>query len=247
MCGHTSRIRRARSQGQLRPAWCPHPGCGGRTNADSVSSRPKSRGSAIGRRVARTDHGWAMPAASPSSVAAAPARGRTRVRRSGVAEARPFDFLESRIQVPAPRTGTVSRTGLVNRMRASTSAAVATVVAPAGYGKTTLLAQWAARDTRRFAWVTVDDRDNDPVVLLRHIAAALAREEPLERSVVEALRSPRPTIWAAAVPRLAAELAARSPIVLVLDDANLLHARAALEAVEALIDDELEGSMVVLS
>jgi len=188
-----------------------------------------------------------MPAASPSSVAAAPARGRTRARRSGVAEARPFDFLESRIQVPAPRAGTVSRTGLVNRMRASTSAAVATVVAPAGYGKTTLLAQWAARDTRRFAWVTVDDRDNDPVVLLRHIAAALAREEPLERSVVEPLRSPRPTIWAAAVPRLAAELAARSPIVLVLDDANLLHARAALEAVEALIDDELEGSMVVLS
>ena len=187
-----------------------------------------------------------MPAASPSSVAA-PKRGRASVRRSGVAEARPFDFLESRIQVPAPRAGTVSRTGLVNRLRASTCASVATVVAPAGYGKTTLLAQWAARDTRRFAWVTVDDRDNDPVVLLRHIAASLAREEPLERSVVEALRSPRPTIWAAAVPRLAAELAARSPIVLVLDDANLLHARAALEAVEALIDDELEGSMVVLS
>ena len=188
-----------------------------------------------------------MPAASPSSVAAAPARGRTRVRRSGVAEARPFDFLESRIQVPAPRTGTVSRTGLVNRLRASTSATVATVVAPAGYGKTTLLAQWAARDNRRFAWVTVDDRDNDPVVLLRHIAAALAREEPLEQSVVSALRSPRPTIWAAAVPRLAAELAARSPIVLVLDDANLLHTHASLEVIEALIDDELEGSFVVLS
>jgi LuxR family maltose regulon positive regulatory protein len=188
-----------------------------------------------------------MPAASQSTVARAPGRPRTHGRRPAVAEARPFDFLESRIQVPALRAGTVSRTGLVNRLRASTSTAAATVVAPAGYGKTTLLAQWAARDNRRFAWVTVDDRDNDPVVLLRHIAAALAREEPLEHSVVEALRSPRPTIWASAVPRLAAELAARSPIVLVLDDANLLHTRAALEAVEALIDDELEGSMVVLS
>ncbi|HET7555200.1 MAG TPA: LuxR C-terminal-related transcriptional regulator [Gaiellaceae bacterium] len=186
-----------------------------------------------------------MPAASPNPSAPASvssARGRRRV-----AEARPFDFLESRIQVPPLRAGTVSRTGLVNRLRASTGAAAATVVAPAGYGKTTLLAQWAARDNRRFAWVTVDDRDNDPVVLLRHIAAALAREEPLEQSVVDALRSPRPTIWAAAVPRLAAELAARSPIVLVLDDANLLHARAALEVVEALVDDELEGSIVVLS
>jgi LuxR family transcriptional regulator, maltose regulon positive regulatory protein len=188
-----------------------------------------------------------MPAASQPSVARTAGRARTHGRRRAVAEARPFDFLESRIQVPALRAGMVSRTGLVNRLRASTSTAVATVVAPAGYGKTTLLAQWAARDNRRFAWVTIDDRDNDPVVLLRHIAAALAREEPLEHSVVEALRSPRPTIWASAVPRLAAELAARSPIVLVLDDVNLLHTRAALEAVEALIDDELEGSMVVLS
>jgi LuxR family maltose regulon positive regulatory protein len=161
--------------------------------------------------------------------------------------ARPFEFLESRIQVPALRTGTVSRTALVNRLRASTSVAVATVVAPAGYGKTTLLSQWAARDARRFAWVTIDERDNDPVVLLRHIAAALAREEPLPKPVVEALKSPRPTIWAAAVPRLAAELAARAPLVLVLDDVNLIHARGALEALEALIEDEAEGSLVVLS
>ena len=190
-----------------------------------------------------------MSSASHPSAARArtPARRGTSVRRGTVAEARPFDFLESRIQAPTLRAGMVSRTGLVNRLRAETAAAVATVVAPAGYGKTTLLAQWSARDNRPFAWVTVDDRDNDPVVLLRHIAAALAREEPLERSLVEALRSPRPTIWAAAVPRLAAELAARSPIVLVLDDVSLLHARAALEVVEALIGDEIEGSVVVLS
>src|SRR5215831_14781274 len=129
-----------------------------------------------------------MPAASSHTPASVRTPARARSRRCAVAEARPFDFLESRIQVPPLRAGTVSRTGLVNRLRASTSAAAATVVAPAGYGKTTLLAQWAARDNRRFAWVTIDDRDNDPVVLLRHIAAALAREEPLEQPVVESLR-----------------------------------------------------------
>jgi LuxR family transcriptional regulator, maltose regulon positive regulatory protein len=160
---------------------------------------------------------------------------------------RPFDFLESKIHVPPLRSGTVPRTGLVNRLRAATDAAVATVVAPAGYGKTTLLAQLSARDSRRFAWVTVDERDNDPVVLLRHIAAALAHEEPLPRSVVEALRTPRPTIWASAVPRLAATIADRSPIVLVLDDAHLLHSRPALEAVDALIGDEAETSLIVLA
>src|SRR5215212_2777175 len=126
----------------------------------------------------------------------------------------PFEFLESKVQVPSLRPGTVSRTGLVNRLRATTAVPVTTIVAPAGYGKTTLLAQWAARDSRAFAWVTLDDRDNDPVVLLRHIAAALIHEGPVEQRVVNALMSHVPSVWSAAVPRLAAELAARSPIVL---------------------------------
>ncbi len=158
-----------------------------------------------------------------------------------------FDFLESKVQVPALRPGTVSRTGLVNRLRATTTIPVTTVVAPAGYGKTTLLSQWAERDSRPFAWVTLDDRDNDPVVLLRHIAAALPRDEPLGQRVIDALNSPAQSIWSTALPRLAAELSARSPIVLVLDDFNHLRSRAALEAVAALIDDEAEGSMFVAS
>ena len=158
----------------------------------------------------------------------------------------PFDFLESRVLVPALRAGMVSRTALVNRLRATTTP-VATLVAPAGYGKTTLLAQWAERDPRTFVWVTVDERDNDPVVLLRHIAAALMREGPLDERVLNALRVSAPSVWSRAVPRLAAELAARAPTVLVLDDFNLLHSRGVLETVGALIDDEAEGSMLVAS
>jgi LuxR family transcriptional regulator, maltose regulon positive regulatory protein len=164
-----------------------------------------------------------------------------------VPQEQPFDFLESKVQVPALRPGTVSRTALVNRLRATTTVPVTTVVAPAGYGKTTLLSQWAARDARPFAWLTLDDRDNDPVVLLRHIAAALSHEEPLGQRLTAALNSPAPSIWTAAVPRLAAELSARSPIVVVLDDFNLLRSRASLETVAALIDDEAEGSMLVAS
>ena len=157
-----------------------------------------------------------------------------------------FDFLRSKTSVPAVRTGTVPRTALVNRLRAATHAGVVTVVAPAGYGKTTLLAQWAARDARQFAWVTIDERDNDPVVFLRHIAAALERRQPLDPAFVDALRAPGESIWTAAVPRLAAQIAQRSPIVLVLDDFNVLHSRASLDAVAALIDDESRESILVL-
>jgi LuxR family maltose regulon positive regulatory protein len=38
---------------------------------------------------------------------------------------------------------------------------VVTLVAPAGFGKTTALCDWAERDGRPFAWVTLDERDND--------------------------------------------------------------------------------------
>ena len=47
------------------------------------------------------------------------------------------------------------------------------VVAPAGFGKTTFLAHLAERDRRAFAAVSLDERDNDPVMLLRYVAAAL--------------------------------------------------------------------------
>src|SRR5207247_1305556 len=176
----------------------------------------------------------AAAASAPSTpIPASPAPSEPRVRGGATAGAA-IVVLESKVQVPALRPGTVSRTALVNRLRATTTVPVTTVVAPAGYGKTTLLSQWADRDSRPFAWVTLDDRDNDPVVLLRHIAAALLREGRLDDRVIDALRAPAPSVWSAAVPRLAAELSARSPSVLVLDDFNLLRSRSALETIAAL-------------
>ena len=62
---------------------------------------------------------------------------------------------------------------LVDRLVAASPPAVISVVAPAGYGKTTLLAQWAERQEPRVGWVSVDDRDNDPVVLLTSIAGVV--------------------------------------------------------------------------
>ena len=109
-----------------------------------------------------------------------------------------------------PRSSTASRVAGPHRL--------ATVVAPAGYGKTTVLAQWAGRDARPFTWISVDERDDDPIVLLRHVAAALHRLLPLGAAALELLCAPRGSVWTTAVPRLAAVLAARGvACVLVLD------------------------------
>jgi hypothetical protein len=69
----------------------------------------------------------------------------------------PFEVIESKIHVPPLLAGAVSRTALVNRLRAAGAFPLVLVVAPAGYGKTTLLSQWANRDVRPFAWVSIDE------------------------------------------------------------------------------------------
>jgi LuxR family transcriptional regulator, maltose regulon positive regulatory protein len=69
---------------------------------------------------------------------------------------------------------------LVEQLLASKATPFVCVVAPAGYGKSTLLAQWAQRKGRRAAWVSVDRRDDDPVVLLSYVAVALDRVEPID-------------------------------------------------------------------
>ncbi len=163
------------------------------------------------------------------------------------ADALPFDVAESKIRPPAAAAAAVSRTALVNRLRAGLGARAVFVVAPAGYGKTTLLAQWASRDDRRFSWIALDRRDNDPLVLLRHVAAALAALAPVDARALDALASPKPQLWTTVVPRLAAALAALEDHVLVLDDAHVLCEPDSIEILSVLAEHIPAGSAIAVS
>jgi LuxR family maltose regulon positive regulatory protein len=111
---------------------------------------------------------------------------------------------------------------------------VVCVVAPAGYGKTTLLAQWAQRTTHRVGWVSVDQRDNDPAVLLTYLAVALDRVEPIDPRVVRGLAGPGASIVGAVARLAAAMVAMTGPVALVLDHLELLENQACLDAVAEL-------------
>jgi LuxR family maltose regulon positive regulatory protein len=97
---------------------------------------------------------------------------------------------------------------------------VVTLVAPPGYGKTTLMAQWAQRTESRVAWLSCDDADNDPVVLLSALAVALSRIGPVDPAIFSALASSGADITV--VPRFVAAVAPVQPPVTVLVD----HAEA---------------------
>ena len=65
----------------------------------------------------------------------------------------PFAAVEAKIQRPAPRDGLIARTRLLQALAAIPERiSLILVTAPAGYGKTTALSQWAAEDSREFAW-----------------------------------------------------------------------------------------------
>ncbi len=96
------------------------------------------------------------------------------------ARALAFELLESKLRPPQGRGGTVSRAKLIELLESSRAAPVVFLSAGPGWGKTTLLAQWAAGSQRPFAWVNVDEKDNDPIVLLTYVAVALDRVAPLD-------------------------------------------------------------------
>ena len=159
-----------------------------------------------------------------------------------------FPVLETKLAPPPPRAGLLPRTALLDRLSASTNVPIVAVVAPAGYGKSTVLAQWAERDPRRFAWLSIDERDNDPAVLLSYIAFVLGGAASLGPDVGAALASPGRSVWTLAVPRLGGAIAALSePFVLVLDDVDRLTAATSADALVALAGHLPFGSQIVLA
>jgi len=137
---------------------------------------------------------------------------------------------------------------LVERLARDDLHPVVSVAAPAGYGKTTLLSQWAERNSQAFAWLSVDDRDNDPKVLLTYVAEALDQVEPVGMRVFDALASPTSSIPGSVVPRLGAAFASMtSPVVLVLDDVHLLHNSECRAALSVLADHVPAGSRLALA
>jgi LuxR family transcriptional regulator, maltose regulon positive regulatory protein len=163
--------------------------------------------------------------------------------------ARPgFDLITSKLRRPAARPGTVPRSSLVSRLAAEGSPPIVSVVAPSGYGKTTLLAQWAERNGQPFAWVSLDERDNDPKVLLSYVAAALDTVQAVDERVFEALASPTSSVPGSVLPRLGSTFWSMTvPVVLVLDDVHLLRNTECRDALGVLADHVPPGSRLVLA
>ena len=157
-----------------------------------------------------------------------------------------FDLVVSKLRPPLVRHGTVPRSSLVERL--GDRRPIVSVVAPSGYGKTTVLSQWAERNGQSFAWVSVDERDNDPKVLLTYVAQALDAVEPIGDRVFDALASPGSSVPGSVVPRLGSAFSSMtSPVALVLDDVHVLRNPECQSALSVLADHVPHGSQLAVA
>ena len=132
----------------------------------------------------------------------------------------------------------VSRSRLLEKLDRGAQGRVTLVSAPAGFGKTTLVSKWAAGCGRPVAWLSLDERDNDPASFLTYIIAALQTIAPDVGTAVGAiLQSPQPPPAELILTELLNEIATLSTdFVLALDDYHVLDSGADDEALTFLVE-----------
>ena len=154
-------------------------------------------------------------------------------------------MLDAKLSIPQPRPGLVSRAELIEAARGSGRRVIG-VTAPAGYGKSTLLAQWAVADDRQVVWVSLDRLDDDPAALLTLLASAYARASPHNPDLVADVGGLGMSVLGRAAPRLASVLRTSPvPFVLILDDLHELQSPACHDALSVVISGIPRGSQLV--
>jgi LuxR family maltose regulon positive regulatory protein len=173
--------------------------------------------------------------------------GAAHASRSGPASQR-RRIAASKLAAPPRRPGIVDRPVLLDGLVSASHAPVVLVSAPAGYGKTTLLALWRERDQRLFAWVSLDAADNAPVAFVASLVAALDQVLDLDTAIGDSLNVRVPSLEEVVLPSLVDACVARGqPFVLVLDDLHLVTERRCHTAIGYLAERLPTGCQLALA
>jgi len=150
-----------------------------------------------------------------------------------------------------PPAGFVPRPRLLKRLTEGSGRGLTVVCTPAGFGKTTVLGDWARRSRQPAAWLSLDAGDNDPARFWRYVAAALERVRPgVAAPVVALLRGAQhPPLEAVAtvVINQLMSVPSEGGAALVLDDYHLIEAPPVHDSVTFLLDRLPPGLRLVLS
>jgi LuxR family maltose regulon positive regulatory protein len=184
-----------------------------------------------------------------------PAAPEAAVAKAGVAEAATSErdvLLATKLNVPGLRPDLVPRPRLAQRLDEGRGRGLVLACAPAGYGKTVLLAEWIRRGRHRVAWLSLDAGDNDPARFWRHAVAALDRVRPGISERMGPLLGPPPPpsfepLATALINEVAGQPDADEALLLVLDDYHVISSPLVHESLGFLLEHRPPGLQLALT
>jgi LuxR family transcriptional regulator, maltose regulon positive regulatory protein len=137
-------------------------------------------------------------------------------------------LLATKLYAPSTRAGLTARPRLTERLDEAARIKLTLVVAPAGFGKSTLLGEWVLQSDLPVGWLALDEGDNDPAGFLRYVIAAIRTVEPeIGEDALSLLRSPQQSPTRAVSTMLVNGLAAvPHDLALILDDYHAIENEA---------------------
>ena len=168
------------------------------------------------------------------------------VTRSATQLASPFPVVRSKSRQPVQRPGIVERTRLLERVGNAQPWSVMAVVAAAGYGKTTVLQQWARRQDVATAWVTLGPEDNDLAMLLASLATALDEAIDVDPEILHRLDNEFPAVGPVSRAIVNTLADTPEPVLVVVDDLHVLANPACLDVVDMLAREATPTARVAL-
>ena len=161
-------------------------------------------------------------------------------------------LLATKLNVPGLRPDLVPRPRLAQRLDEGRGRGLVLACAPAGYGKTVLLAEWIRRVRHPVAWLSLDADDNDPARFWRHAVAALDRARPgISERMGPLLGPPPPPSFEPLVTALINELPgqpdADEALLLVLDDYHVISSPPVHESLGFLLEHRPPGLQLALT
>ena len=146
-------------------------------------------------------------------------------------------LLLTKLYIPPPRPKIVLRPHLVERLNEGMHRKLTLISAPAGFGKTTLVSEWATGCDKKVAWVSLDEKDDDPSCFLTYLVAALQTiAANIGAGVLGVLQAPQPPPIESILIALLNEITTiPDNFVLVLDDYHVIDSKPVDEALTFLL------------
>lgn len=204
--------------------------------AKDPAARPRTAAALAGAARALRDSLTVQPGGDAHAEPASPTG-------SGPLPGASRPLLETKLYRPRSRRSAVPRPRLLEELHRAIESGLTVISAPAGFGKSTLLAAWLAEEftgeigERAAAWLSLDDADNDPARFWTYVIAALRTVAPgVGAEALALLETPGPPSPPALLTGLLNDLAGvRRELVLVIDDYHLIHAPAVHDGIAFLI------------